>query len=53
MKEKLEKSINEPQLDMADAKRILENVLSECGMDPPEDSFEDIVDRVKQKLAEG
>ena len=52
MKERIEKKTNEPQLDIADAKRILENILSECGMDPPNDSFEDIVDRVEQKLTE-
>lgn len=49
MKEKIEKNATEMQLDIADAKRILENVLSECGMDPPDDSFEDIVDRVNRR----
>lgn len=50
MKEKFEKNTDEPQLDMADAKRILEYVLYECGMDPLDDRFEDIVERVNQRL---
>ena len=37
MKAKLEKNINELQPDMADIKRIWENILSECGIESPED----------------
>lgn len=43
------KKINEPPLDTLSAKRILENALYECGMKQPDESFEEIVERLNMK----